>query len=237
MSGALIYPTAYDAAAGCADALRTIVEQALDERGVARVALSGGSTPRLMFEAMQSMPAAWPRVDWFWVDERCVPPDHELSNYAMAARSLLEPLGVPAERVHRVHGELPPQEAAARYEDAVLAAFGGEFPEFDAIQLGLGADAHTASLFPGEPLIESMDGVAAALFVPKLEQWRITLLPGVLFAARARLVLATGAEKSSALRAILSEPLDPKRLPGQLLLAPDAPSRFFLDEAAASGWE
>lgn len=237
MIDALVYPTARDAAAGCAQAIADAVNEALEQRGAARIALSGGSTPLLMFEAMRTLDAGWALTDWFWVDERCVPPDHELSNYSAAARHLLEPLNVPAARIHRVRGELPPAEAALRYEEEILAAFGGEFPVFDVLQMGLGADAHTASLFPGEPLIESRDGVAAAVFVEKIAQWRVTLLPGVLFEARARFVLATGADKADPLRRITRDDLNPLRLPGQLLLAPLAPSRFFVDEAAAVGIE
>jgi 6-phosphogluconolactonase len=228
-----IYATATAAAAACAEAMRALIEESVALRGVARVAVSGGSTPRLMFDALSGMALDWGRIDWFWVDERCVPPDHELSNYAMTARHLLAPAGVAAERVHRVRGELAPEEAAAAYIEEMERVFEGEFPEFDVVQLGLGADAHTASLFPGEPLIEEIGGVAAAVYVEKLDQWRVTLLPEVLFAARARLVLATGADKAEALRRITSEPLEPRRLPAQLLLSPDAISHFFLDQAAA----
>lgn len=237
MIDALVYPTARDAAEGCAQAIGAAIAEALEQRGVARIAVSGGSTPLMMFEAMRALDVDWARADWFWVDERCVPPGHELSNYGLAARHLLEPLNVPAARIHRVRGELPPAEAAARYEEEILAAFGGEFPAFDVLQMGLGADAHTASLFPGEPLIESREGVAAAVYAAKVEQWRVTLLPGVLFEARARFVLATGADKAEPLRRITRDDLDPLRLPGQLLLAPLAPSRFFVDEAAAVGIE
>ncbi len=232
-----VYETPAAAAAACAEALRSLIEAALEERGVARVAVSGGSTPRLMFDALSAMPLDWTRIDWFWVDERCVPPTDEQSNYAMTARHLFTPAGVPAERIHRVRGELPPAEALERYLAEIEQVFQTDFPEFDVVQLGLGADAHTASLFPGEPLIEEIGGVAAAVYVQKLEQWRITLLPETLFSARARLVLVTGEDKAEALRRITSEPLEPRRLPGQLLLSQQALSHFFLDRAAAAGLE
>ena len=237
MSEIPVYETPAAAAQACAEAIRSLCADAIRERGVARVAVSGGSTPRLMFEALRGMALDWQRIDWFWVDERCVPPDHELSNYGMTARSLFEPAGVPGERIHRVRGELPPQEALEAYLEEMARVFESPFPEFDVVQLGMGADAHTASLFPGEPLIEEIGGVAAAVFVAKLEQWRVTLLPEVLFAARARLVLVTGEDKAGALRRIISEPLEPKRLPAQLLLSKEALSHFFLDRAAAAGLE
>lgn len=230
-----VYATAEEAARACAEALRQRVEEALADRGAARVALSGGSTPKLLFAAMREMEARWRETDWFWVDERCVGPEDEQSNYGMAAREFLDRVAAPPERIHRVRGELPPEEAAARYEEEIRAAFGGADPEFDVMQLGLGADAHTASLFPGEAAIERRTGIAAAVYAEKLKQWRVTLLPGVIFGARARLALAAGKDKAEALRRITNEALDPRRLPGQLLLAPDAPSLFYLDKAAAEG--
>jgi len=230
---ALVYATPALAALACAEAMRELIAQALNERGSARVAVSGGSTPGMMFDALARMDLDWRLIDWFWVDERCVPPDHEMSNYAMTARHLLLPAGVPETRIHRVLGELPPKQAEVAYLTEIARVFGEQFPQFDVVQLGLGADAHTASLFPGERRIEQIGGIAAAVYVRKLRQWRITLLPEVLFAARTRLVLATGEEKAAALRRISCADLDPRRLPGQLLLAPGAPSWFFLDEAAA----
>lgn len=190
-----------------------------------------------MFDALSTMALDWTRIDWFWVDERCVPPTDERSNYAMTARHLFTPAGVPAERIHRVRGELPPDEALEHYLAEIEQVFETDFPEFDVVQLGLGADAHTASLFPGEPLIEEIGGVAAVVYVEKLQQWRITLLPETIFSARARLVLVTGADKAEALRRITTEPLEPRRLPGQLLLSQQALSHFFLDRAAAAGLE
>lgn len=237
MMDALVFPTPADAAQGCAEALRALIDQAIAERGIARVAVSGGSTPKLMFDALARMELDWHKIDWFWVDERCVPPDHELSNYAMTARHLFDPAGVPPDRIHRVRGELPPDEALEAYLDEIARVFESPYPEFDAVQLGLGADAHTASLFPGEPRIEEIGGVAAAVHVEKLDQWRVTLLPEALFAARARLVLATGADKASAVSRIAYDLLNPLELPGQLLLAPGAPSVFYLDEAAAADLE
>lgn len=235
MIDARVFASPQAAAHACAETIRDLAARAIEERGAARVAVSGGSTPRLMFEALRGMDLDWRRIDWFWVDERCVPPDQELSNYGMTMRHLLKPARVPAARIHRVRGELPPKDAARAYLDEMERVFGAGIPEFDVVQLGLGADAHTASLFPGQRLVESRNGVAAAVYVRKMRQWRVTLLPAVLFMARARLALVTGADKVEALRRIAADPLDPRQAPGQLLLAPGAAAEFYLDEAAAAG--
>ena len=121
-----------------------------------------------MFEAMSARPFDWTDIDVFQVDERCVPPDHEQSNYRMIRQALTGP-----RTIHRMLGELPPDEAASLYEDEVGNA------EFDIIQRGMGADGHTASIFPGLPLPKSNRGIAGAIWVPAMSQHRITLMPPV----------------------------------------------------------
>lgn len=225
-----------EAAHQCAAALENVIAQAIAARGRAMVAVSGGSTPRLMFDAMAKTPIDWANVHLFFVDERAVPPDHELSNYGMTLRHLIEPAGIPSGNVHRMKGELPPSEAARQYAVEISEAFGicdGEMPVFDGVQNGIGTDSHTASLFPGERLIDDRAGVAAAVHVAKMDQWRITLLPGVLLRARRRLVLATGADKSSALRQVLKSPWDPMNHPAQLLVSAGLITDFFIDTPAA----
>ncbi|MGB9611442.1 MAG: 6-phosphogluconolactonase, partial [Bryobacteraceae bacterium] len=148
--------------------------------------------------------------------------------------------GQAPQNVHRVEGELPPGEAARRYEAEIRSFFRlapGALPQFDVIHRGLGADAHTASLFPGEPLIEDREGIAAAVWVEKLSAWRITLLPGVLLNARHTVVLATGADKAEALRNVFLAPHEPKQFPGQLGLREGLAMTWFLDEAAAQWLE
>ena len=128
-----------------------------------------------------------------------------------------------------------PEVAARRYEEDIRNFFGlepGEMPHFDVIHRGMGPDAHTASLFPGEPLIDDRQGIAAAVYVAKLAQWRITLLPGVLEAARSTAMLVTGPDKAEALRAVFQEPYEPKKYPAQLGSRGGAVT-WFLDQAAA----
>src|SRR5262249_44450497 len=153
----------------------------------ASLALSGGSTPKLMFEELVASKFRWDNVHLFWVDERCVPPADPLSNYGHAEHDLIVPAHIPARQVHRIYGELQPAHAAERYADDVRDFFGletGELPHFDIIPLGMGSEAHTASLFPGEKLIDDRESLASEVYVDKVKQWRVTLLPGVLINAK-----------------------------------------------------
>lgn len=229
------YPTPHDAAAAAARHIAELLATTLASHASASFAVSGGSTPRLLFDELVSQPVDWARVHVFWVDERAAPPTHESSNYRLAAERLLRPARVPENNIHRVCAELPPDIAAERYRQELAAFFAlplGQPPAFDVMQLGLGADAHTASLFPGEKLLEDHERSAAAVFVEKHGQWRVTLLPETLRRARASLFLVSGADKAEAVRAVFEEPADPHRYPAQILH--DNPGvTWFLDDAAA----
>ncbi len=222
-SSLTIFDSPQEAADACGDRILEILAEARRARGTATLAVSGGSTPRLMFQTMAKRSFDWRNVRIFQVDERCVPPDHELSNFRMIRESLLdhEPSAVQIEenQFHRMQGESAPAEAARLYVDDIRRSFNlnpGELPIFDVIQRGMGPDAHTASLFPGEPLIGDRTGIAAAVYVEKLKQHRITLLPGVLERARHTLCLTTGEEKAEALRRVLRGPCDPLNVPSQM---------------------
>jgi len=216
------YPTAEGAAAACGDRILALLDAAKRERRVATLAVSGGSTPRLMFQAMAHSGFDWNGVELFWVDERMVPQSDALSNYRMTREALLDAIGLPDARIHRIAGELRPEDAAAGYVAEIMRVFGlsgGELPVFDVIQRGMGPDMHTASLFPGEPLILNETDIAAAVFVAKMEkqeQHRVTLLPGVLMRARQTLCLVSGADKAAALRNVLREPPNPLQRPAQI---------------------
>jgi 6-phosphogluconolactonase len=215
----LIFDTAQAAAEACGDRTLEILGEARRVRAIATLAVSGGSTPRMMFQAMAQRAFDWRGVQIFQVDERCVPPDHELSNFRMTREALLAGGSIAVEQFHRIQGELTPAEAAEICADDIRLSFGlhaGELPVFDVIQRGMGPDGHTASLFPGEPLIEDRTGIAAAVWVEKMKQHRVTLLPGVLERARYTLCLATGAEKADALRRVLHGSYDPKQTPAQI---------------------
>lgn len=162
------------------------------------IALSGGSTPRRMHEILAAMPGInWSNVQVFWGDERTVPPDHDQSNYRMAMETLLQPAGVPQENIHRMEGELEPEDAARRYEEHLrtLPESNG-LPVLDIVLLGMGADGHTASLFPGTGALTENKRLATANEVPALETTRITLTYPVLNNARTVIFLVAGADKA-----------------------------------------
>lgn len=227
-----VAPDPKGAAEAAARQACTLLEAALGGHAEATMAISGGSTPALMFDALAEMQIDWSGVHLFWVDERDVPPGHPLSNYSMAEQHLLLPARIPRRNIHRIHAEEGAREAARQYSEHLRLRFGG-IPHFDIVQLGIGADAHTASLFPGEKLIEDREGLAAAVFVEPLEQWRTTLLPGVLLAAQHTLVLATGAEKAQAIHDVLEGPYDPMHLPAQTISHHGRRVHWFLDTASA----
>jgi 6-phosphogluconolactonase len=207
----LRYPDAAAAAEACGLRILDLLTEAIAARQTATLAVSGGTSPKPMFELFAKSGFPWERVRIFWVDERCVPVSDPQSNFRMANETWLAPAKVPAGNIHRVPTELEPREAARKYADDVRS-----FLPFDVIHRGMGPDGHTASLFPGEPLIADHEGIAAAVWVEKMHQWRVTLLPGVLEAARHTVVLATGADKAAALEAVLHGPYDPMKWPAQI---------------------
>jgi 6-phosphogluconolactonase len=233
----LRYPDPLAASQACGERIMDLLAEAIAARKLATLAVSGGTSPRPMFELFAKRSFLWAQVHIFWVDERRVPPSDPQSNYRLANETWLGPAKVPEGNIHRVLTEQEPHEAARQYAEQIRAVFqaffglkAGELPRFDVIHRGVGPDAHTASLFPGESLIEDRARLAAAVWVEKMHQWRITLLPGVLEAARDTVILATGADKAQALDAIFHEPYDPLKWPAQIA-AKDA--TWFLDEAAA----
>ncbi len=234
----LASPTPRKAAESAAHHLLGRLRVALDRKGWAAIAFSGGSTPRLMFEHLAGLDFDWTGVHIFWVDERCVPQDHAESNYRMTRQALLEPLRFPGEQVHRIEGELSPEQAADRYVSTLHEFFElreDDLPRFDIIHLGMGADAHTASLFPGESLILDRKHVAAAVYSAARDSYRVTLLPGVLLHAAEIFFLVTGKDKSETLLSLFMETFDPLALPAQLMAHEGSNVRWFLDEAAAEG--
>jgi 6-phosphogluconolactonase len=224
------------AATACAAWVLQELRAVLAIQHVARIAVSGGSSPKLMFGTFAKTPFDWSRVHVYWVDERCVPPDDPQSNYKLAKETWLAPSGVPAENIHRIAGELPPAEAAAKYVDEIRKSFGlreNDLPAFDIIHRGMGPDAHTASLFPGEPLIGDRTGTAAAVYVSKVKMNRVTLLPGVLLAAKKTVLLAAGEDKAEPLFQVLRGPEDPFRFPCQIATRGALNALWFIDRAAA----
>jgi len=218
------------AAADVARHLKGIREQ----RGVAHLALSGGTTPKRTYELLAARAADLEGVHIWFADERCVPPDDEQSNYRLVADSLLTPARIGPDRVHRMEGELGPDEGARRYEQTLrdgVESWERELPVLDMIVLGIGPDGHVASLFPGHSALDAGDGVLClgVREAPKPPPDRITLSLAVLRAARRCLLLATGAGKADAVDAMLGEPT--RHVPASLLRRERL--TVILDDAAA----
>lgn len=214
-------------------------EDAVADRGRFTLALSGGSTPRPLYRLLASEPyrerLPWSAIHLFWGDERHVPPDHADSNFRMAREAMIDHVPVPPGNVHRVAAEDPDaRRAAAAYESELRSFFGlapGEQPELDLLLLGIGADGHTASLFPGSPALRERDHPVLAPWVEAQRAFRITLTPPVLNHARLALFLVSGADKADALRAVIEGEREPDRYPAQVV---EGNRLWMVDRAAAS---
>jgi len=229
------------------DLFRTAVDEfvrlatdAVRDRGKFSVALSGGSTPKTLYQRLAVLPAGtvpWDKTYFFWGDERHVPVDHPDSNYRMAFEALLSKVPVPRENIFRVHSEAADANAAAHaYEQTIRSFFqlkAGEFPRFDLILLGTGPDGHTASLFPGSAGLEEKNRLAIANWVEKFQTERLTFTMPVLNHARNVIFLASGHEKAAVLKQILEEDVTPP-LPSQLVRPADGRLLWLVDRAAAA---
>lgn len=232
-----ILPSGQDVADAVAAFVASLAEQRARANGRFAVALSGGSTPRALYRVLASPPyagrIAWDLWEVFWSDERCVPPDHPDSNYLMSKETLLDQVGIPGDRIHRVQGELVPKVAAAQYEQALRCAFPTKLPVFDLILLGLGDDGHTASLFPGTDALAEQTRLVVANWVPHLGTYRITFTFPLINAARAVAFLVTDASKAEALRAVLV-PHREKPRPAGLVRPASGTVHWFLNRCAAA---
>ncbi len=203
------------------------------------VALSGGSTPKRVYELLAAEPLGG-RVRWadthvFFGDERCVPSDHPESNYRMASESLLARVAIPAENVHPVRGEGDCVANARLYEDELRDFFpSAQWPALDLVMLGLGGDGHTASLFPHPTALDERSAWAVCVWVERLGAYRITLTAEAVNHARHVCFVVTGKAKASALREVLEGERDPSRLPAQLIRPVAGTLEWFVDAPAAS---
>jgi 6-phosphogluconolactonase len=203
------------------------------------VVVTGGSTPRAAYERASGLLDDWSAVELWFSDERCVPPDHEHSNYGMVKAALLDRIEGRAPGVHRMEGELGPQAGADRYEEEMAAAgFGESPPAFDLMLLGLGPDAHVCSLFPGDPALGERERRVVGVETPGMAPLvsRITLTLPVVNRARRIVVLVTGEDKAEAVRRAFSGAPDPAA-PGSLVQPESGSLEVLLDPAAASQLE
>lgn len=238
-----VWPTGAELAAAAAEMVTASVTQAAAARGVARVAISGGTTPKAMFALLadRSKPyfarMPWEKLQLFWVDERTVPPESKDSNYGTTKAILLDHVPLKPEQIHRMEGELEPEVAASRYEAALRTGFrleGAETPTFDLVLLGMGDDAHTASLFPHTEAIDEMARLAVANHVPQMNTWRITLTWPVINQGREVVFLIENSSKANVVREVFLGGYDPESKPSQLIRPTSGKLTVMLDAAAAA---
>lgn len=221
-----------------ADTFRQLAQETIAQQGRFTVALSGGSTPKAMFALLASEPYRnaihWAHVYIFWGDERCVPPDHADSNYRMTKETLLSKVPVPPENVFRMHGEQDPVQAAREYSAQLQQFFQTDaWPRFDLVFLGMGADGHTASLFPGTSALHAAaDAIAVENYVEKLKIYRLTLTAATINQAQTIMFLVGGTDKAATLKAVLQGEYQPELYPSQLIQPVNGTLIWMVDEAA-----
>lgn len=217
---------------------RVIAEaaRAIAARGHFSLVLSGGSTPKALYRLLGDEPKAvdWSKVDLYFGDERCVPPEHADSNYRTAKDALFDRANIDPARVFRMRGEGDPVVAAAEY-DALLRGKGiGAGAFFDVVLLGMGGDGHTASLFPETKALDVHDRLVTENYVEKLSTNRITMTPKALLAARSVIFLMAGADKAEVLRDVLEGEPRPRLYPSQLIFRAPGPAEILADRAATA---
>jgi len=227
--------------AHAAEEIAHLAGEAVCTHGEFTFCLSGGSTPASIYAMLGTkfmLSVDWKEVQFFWGDERCVPPDDPASNYAMAARTLLSKLTLRPDQVHRIPGERPPADAAAAYEKEIRSHFGlgqGEFPRFDLALLGLGDNSHTASLFPGSPAIHETERLAVAVEVDDpTQRHRVSLTAPVFNNAAHVMFIVAGEAKAQAVWNVLRGPRDVGKYPAQVIAPTDGDVIWLLDRAAAA---
>jgi 6-phosphogluconolactonase len=213
-------------------------------KGRLRIAISGGSTPKAAFGLLGDVAEPWrglmpwDKLDLWWVDERCVPPDHPDSNYRMTREALLDKVPLKPEQIHRMKGELDPAEAAVRYDMELRHGFGlmnSDLPRFDLLQLGMGPDGHTASLFPYTDALHETGRLVIANHVAAVkDSERVTLTQPVINSAADVVYLIGGHDKAQILKEVLLGPLDSERLPSQMIAPASGILTLLLDAAAAA---
>lgn len=213
----------------------------VDQFGRFSVVLSGGSTPKRMLEIL-AQPSYVDRLPWrnthvFWGDERCVPQDDARSNVLMARHTLLDHVPVPEENVHPLRCEKDPAGAASRYEAILKEFFMDRLPSFDLVWLGLGTNGHTASLFPGTPVVEEQTRWAAEVFIEEQDMWRVTLTLPVLNQAETVVFLVSGQKKAEILQQVMEDPSTAAHFPAQLVQPKSGNLVWMVDRTAAAELE
>ena len=235
-----IYPDTNTLSRQAAQYIVRIANESIVTRGRFSIALSGGSTPKALYGLLATEPYRsqldWPSIEIFWSDERCVPSDSADSNYAMAHEVLLSKIPIPANHIHRMPADKADRDAASQeYALEMQRVFGTNgIPSFDLIQLGMGPEGHTASLFPRQSSLHEQQRLAMPVTVPKPPPPRLTFTPPILNAARHILFLVTGPEKADAVHAVLEGDYQPEEYPAQLVRPTNGETTWMLDTTAAA---
>jgi 6-phosphogluconolactonase len=221
-----------------ASVIASLIQDAIDDRGRCMLVLSGGETPRGVYRLLSAdamgKSIRWDRVHVFFSDERCVPLDDPQSNFGMAQREMFSRIRIPAENIHRIHGERLPADAARAYELDLREVFGIADVVCDVVLLGIGDDGHTASLFPGTDALKVTNALVSPVVVPHLQNQRVTLTFPVLDQARALIFLVTGLKKAPVVRAILLREPEALQYPAARIHPANESIRWMLDKDAAS---
>ncbi len=234
-----IYPDTETLSQEAAQYIVRVAQEAIASHRRFTIALSGGSTPKKLYALLAEEPYRsqidWALVDIFWSDERCVPPSDSESNYLMAQQVLLSKIPIPANQVHRMPADQTDRDAASyAYTLEMQQTIGSEsVPSFDLIQLGMGPEGHTASLFPGQPSLHEQQRLVMPVTVPKPPPLRLTFTPRLLNAAAHVLFLVTGAEKQDAVKAVLEGEFQPDEYPAQIVQPTKGEVTWMLDTSAA----
>ncbi|MFZ5449503.1 MAG: 6-phosphogluconolactonase [Thermodesulfobacteriota bacterium] len=232
-----VYPDLESLSYAAATLLVEQANQAVSARGRFSVALSGGHTPRRTYELLTAPPfkdqAPWDRIHIFWGDERCVPLDDPRSNARMAKEAWLDHVPIPENQIYPMDCAKAPREAALQYEAELREFFTGGPPYLDLVLLGLGDNGHTASLFPGTPVLKETQRWAAEVYVAEQDMYRVTLTAPFINQAALVAFLVAGEAKAGVLREILYGPRAPERLPAQLI-HPQAGELFWLTDLKAA---
>ncbi len=238
-----VYSTPAEVARAAAELFTSSVQAAATSRGVARVAISGGTTPKAMF-ALLADPAEpfvqqvpWDKLDLYWVDERCVPPDDAESNFRMTKETLLSKVPLSAPRIHRMEGDATGggRRAVMRRSSATASSWRARRRRpSNLVMLGMGDDGHTASLFPHTEALNEMAKIVTANHVPQKDTWRITLTWPVINQGREVAFLIEGEKKAQVLHEVFEGPYQPETYPSQIIRPASGRLTLLLDKAAAA---
>jgi 6-phosphogluconolactonase len=234
-----IYKTEDETIKGLADYFVQTVSTAIKEKGRCAVVLSGGNSPKKLYELLASFDYSrqidWDKIYFFFGDERYVPFTEPENNGNMVKKALFEPLMIPDANIFYINTAVPPDESAKKYAQRILCYFKNNPVRFDLILLGLGDNAHTASLFPHTPVLKEKKALVSAVYIEELSSYRITMTAALINESHAIAFLVYGNTKAKAVHDVLEGEKDPETFPAQLIIPEDGVMNWFLDEGAASG--